>query len=151
MEPTATLRSASGKLLDRQVLHFEWRARKGDPPVASPVNNGTASAGSAAAPSTSSSSPKPALALAPLAPPLADADNAIECQSPPRPYSKNRWAWRLVDNKKCWYAGEPGMDKTKLHWSVNADHAPEPAQRNAPDPSKHIALPPAHGLISGRN
>jgi hypothetical protein len=149
MEPTATLRSASGKLLDRQVLHFEWRARKGDLPVTSPVNNGAASAGSAAAPSTSS--PKPAVALAPLAPPLADTANAIECQSSLPPYSKNRWAWRLVDNKKCWYAGEPGMDKTKLHWSANADRAPEPAQRNAPNPSKRIAVPPAHGLISGRN
>src|SRR5580765_5307013 len=37
MEPTATLRSVSGKLLDRQALHFEWRARKGDPPVTSSV------------------------------------------------------------------------------------------------------------------
>src|SRR5262249_31140591 len=133
----------------RQALHFEWRARQDDPPLTSPVNNETASAGSAAAPSTSSSSPKPALALPPLTPP--PADTAIECQSSPPPYSKNRWAWRLVDNKKCWYAGEPGMENSKLHGSANADPAPEPAQRNAPEPAKRIALPPAHGPISGRN
>jgi hypothetical protein len=151
MEPTATLRSVSGKLLDRQALHFEWRARKGDPPVTSPVNNGAASAGSAAAPSTSSSSPKPALALPPLAVPPAGTANAIECQSSPPPYSKSHWAWRLVDNKKCWYAGEPGMDKSKLHWAANADQAPAPAQRTPPEPAKRIALPPAHGPISGRN
>jgi hypothetical protein len=147
MEPTATLRSANGKLLDRQDLHFEWRAD--DRPVISAVNNGTAST-EAAAPSTSSSSPKPALALPPLAPPPADTANGIECQSSPPPNSKNRWAWRLVDNKKCWYAGEHGMDKSKLHWAANADQAPEPGERNVP-PAKRIALPPAHGPISGRN
>jgi len=151
MKPTATLRSVSGELLDRQALHFEWRARKGDPPVTSPVNNGAASAGSAAAPSTSSSSPKPALARPPLAVPPAGTANAIECQSSPPPYSKSHWAWRLVDNKKCWYAGEPGMDKSKLHWAANADQAPAPAQRTPPEPAKRIALPPAHGPISGRN
>ena len=89
MEPTATLRSASGKLLDRQVLHFEWRARQADPPVTNQVNNETASVRSAAAPSTSSSSLKPALGLPPLTSP--SADSAIECQSSPPPYSKNRW------------------------------------------------------------
>jgi hypothetical protein len=132
MEPTATLRSADGKLLDRQVLHFEWRASKGDPPVTRSANNGTASAGSAAARSTSLSLPKPALAVPPLAPTRADASDAIECQSSPPTHSKNRWAWRLVDNRKCWYAGEPGIDKSKLHWPANPDQVLEPARRTAP-------------------
>jgi hypothetical protein len=150
IETIATLRAASGELLDRQALRFEWRAREANPPVTSPVNNGIASAGSAAAPSTSPSSPKPILALPPLTAPLAGTD-AIECQSSPPPYNKNHWAWRLIDNKKCWYAGEPGMDKSKLHWAVNAHQTPEPTQRIAPKPAKGIALPPSHGPISGRN
>ena len=62
----------------------------------------------------------------------AGVANAIECQSSPAPSNKNQWAWRLIDNKKCWYAGEPGMDKSKLHWAADADRAPEPAQRTAP-------------------
>jgi hypothetical protein len=71
MEPTATLRSASGKLLDRQGLHFEWRARKDEPSDKSPgetTNSGTASVGTAATP-TVSSPPQPALALKPPASP----------------------------------------------------------------------------------
>ena len=69
----------------------------------------------------------------------AGVANAIECQSSPAPSNKNQWAWRLIDNKKCWYAGEPGMDKSKLHWAADADRAPEPAQRTAPDPPKRAA------------
>src|SRR6516162_322330 len=73
MEPTAALRSASGKLLDRQALHFEWRARKGEPSDKSPgetTNSETASVGTAAAtPTVSSSPPQPALALPPPASP----------------------------------------------------------------------------------
>jgi hypothetical protein len=69
----------------------------------------------------------------------ASAAHAIECQSSPSPSNKNQWAWRLIDNKKCWYTGEPGMDKSKLHWAADADRAPEPAQRTAPDPPKRTA------------
>ena len=28
---------------------------------------------------------------------------------------------------------ESSMDKSKLHWAANADRAPEPAQRSAPE------------------
>ena len=62
----------------------------------------------------------------------AGAANAIECQSSPAPSNKIHWAWRLIDNKKCWYTGESGMDKSNLHWAADADRAPDPAQRTAP-------------------
>jgi hypothetical protein len=48
IETTVTLRSASGKLLDRQALHFEWRASKGAPsdqPPRETTNYETASPG----------------------------------------------------------------------------------------------------------
>jgi hypothetical protein len=73
IETTATLRSASGKLLDRQALHFEWRASKSEPsdqPPRETANYETASPGVAAAtPSASASSRPPALALPPPASP----------------------------------------------------------------------------------
>jgi hypothetical protein len=71
----------------------------------------------------------------------AGTANAIKCQSAPVPSNKS--AWRLIDNKKCWYAGEPGMDKSKLHWAVNADRAPEPTQRAVREPAMPAALQPA--------
>jgi hypothetical protein len=73
----------------------------------------------------------------------AGTAHAIKCQSSPVPSNKSQWAWRLIDNRKCWYAGEPGMDKSKLHWAVNADRAPEPAQRAVREPAKLTALQPA--------
>ena len=73
----------------------------------------------------------------------AGSANAIKCQSSPVPSNKSQWAWRLIDNKKCWYAGEPGMDKSKLHWAVNADRAPEPTQRVVREPARLSALQPA--------
>jgi hypothetical protein len=51
------------------------------------------------------------------------AATAVECR-PSR--GGNQWAWRQIDNKKCWYAGEPGMDKSKLRWPANADPVREP-------------------------
>ena len=69
----------------------------------------------------------------------AGATNAIECQSSPEPSNKNHWAWRLIDNKKCWYTAESGMDKSNLHWAADADRAPEQPLGAAPDPPKRTA------------
>jgi len=73
----------------------------------------------------------------------AGTADAIECQSAPPSSDKGHWAWRLIDDKKCWYAGEPGMDKSKLHWAANANRAPEPAQRTAPEPAQRTTPQPA--------
>jgi len=85
---------------------------------------------------------RPILIIAGLLISAGTAD-AIECQSSPPASNKGHWAWRLVDDKKCWYAGEPGMDKSKLHWAANANWTPEPVQRNAPEPAERMTLQPA--------
>jgi hypothetical protein len=79
IETTATLRSANGKLLDRQALYFEWRARNdkaSDQPPRESIYHETASPGAAAATPSASSSPRPSvLALPPLAsPPTSPPD-----------------------------------------------------------------------------
>ena len=28
------------------------------------------------------------------------------------------WSWRLVDGKKCWYRGMPGLSKSSLQWAA---------------------------------
>jgi hypothetical protein len=66
---------------------------------------------------------------------LGSAADAIDCQSS-RPANKSHWAWRLIDNKKCWYAGEPGMEKSKLRWPVHLDRSPDlPRASRAAAPS----------------
>jgi len=58
------------------------------------------------------------------------------------------WSWRMIDDRKCWYEGRPGLSKDLLEWSAEApvakpqagaapaaDAAPAtvaPAKRHAP-------------------
>jgi hypothetical protein len=74
---------------------------------------------------------------------LAGTANAMECQSSAPISNRTHWAWRLIDNKTCWYAGEPGMEKSKLHWSAYAHRAPKPAQRTALQPAPRTMPEPA--------
>ena len=81
IETTATLRSANGKLLDRQSLHLEWRASKDEPSDQHPretTHYETASPGEARATPSASSSPRPSvLALPPLAAPPTSLPDTV--------------------------------------------------------------------------
>jgi hypothetical protein len=62
---------------------------------------------------------------------LANNAKAIECQADMQG-GHGYWAWRLIDGRKCWYEGAPGMDKSLLHW---------PAQSNREaDQGSHVKL-----------
>ena len=52
--------------------------------------------------------------------------HAVDCQSDKG--SGYPWSWRLIDGKRCWYKGNPGMDKKLLRWAENTP-APAPAAR----------------------
>jgi hypothetical protein len=58
---------------------------------------------------------------------------AIECQlsKGARGY---HWAWREIDGRRCWYEGERGMAKSKLHWFA-PPHAAEPRSTGPSIPS----------------
>jgi hypothetical protein len=45
---------------------------------------------------------------------------AIECQTNVQA-GNGRWAWRLIDGRRCWYRGASGIDKSLLHWSAAED------------------------------
>src|SRR5437764_12818497 len=51
---------------------------------------------------------------------LSGAAHAIECQSAAPSSNRSHWSWRLIDGKKCWYVGPPGIDKSKLSWAAMA-------------------------------
>jgi len=58
---------------------------------------------------------------------------AIEC-SVARPSSTQAyWSWRLIDGRKCWYAGKTMISKSLLQWPAKAsvpakaDTTPAPA------------------------
>jgi hypothetical protein len=69
--------------------------------------------------------------------------HAIECQ-----LSKGvrgyHWAWREIDGRRCWYEGERGTAKSKLHWPAQP-HAAQPRSTgpSIPSPtSADLALSP---------
>ena len=40
---------------------------------------------------------------------------AIECAAEAQSRTAY-WSWRIIDGKRCWYPGRPGMSKANLHW-----------------------------------
>jgi hypothetical protein len=48
------------------------------------------------------------------APPQVAARNGTACQAAAG--SGGHWAWRMIDGRKCWYEGKPGMSKDHLRW-----------------------------------
>ena len=44
------------------------------------------------------------------------ASAAIECRAEVPPAAREYWSWRIIDGKRCWYPGRPGMNKANLRW-----------------------------------
>lgn len=62
--------------------------------------------------------------------------HAIECRS--EKGSGYPWAWRLIDGKRCWYKGKPGMDKKLLRWAENPS-VPAASRSAAKSVSKSVS------------
>jgi hypothetical protein len=61
-----------------------------------------------------------AACIAALAPTGAANAKAMEC-SVARPSSaQGYWSWRLIDGRKCWYAGKTMISKSLLQWPAKA-------------------------------
>jgi hypothetical protein len=75
---------------------------------------------------------------------LTTSAAAIECRTAKPAGAPEWWSWREVDGRRCWYAGRPGMDKTKLHWAQPASTAAAaPADAGPPPPPVVTNPPPA--------
>lgn len=53
----------------------------------------------------------------------------------------DRWAWRIVDARKCWYPGRAGMDKRRLHWPRQRHDAAPPLPPGDLEPKAVKAYP----------
>jgi hypothetical protein len=61
-----------------------------------------------------------AACIAVLMPTGAANAKAMEC-SVARPSSaQGYWSWRLIDGRKCWYAGKTMVSKSLLQWPAKA-------------------------------
>jgi len=65
-------------------------------------------------------------ALIPIGMLTAQAKAQIkECRASPSK-AQGHWSWRLIDGRKCWYAGKTVISKSSLRWPAAA-----PAQAKA--------------------
>ena len=57
---------------------------------------------------------------------------AVECSAARPSNAQSYWSWRLIDGRKCWYAGKTMISKSLLQWpakaSVQAKADPAPAR-----------------------
>src|SRR5271166_5627419 len=58
------------------------------------------------------------------------------------PSAHSFWSWRLIDGRKCWYEGKPGLSKSLLEWpaqaSVQTASGGEPASSPTERPSNPL-------------
>ena len=58
--------------------------------------------------------------LVPTVVPMAQAKAPIrECSASPGK-TQGHWSWRLIDGRKCWYAGKAVIAKASLRWPATA-------------------------------
>jgi hypothetical protein len=57
--------------------------------------------------------------------------SAFECRTEVPSGAAQYWSWRIIDGRKCWYPGRPGMSKANLHWPKAGE--PTTGQSRAPE------------------
>ena len=62
-----------------------------------------------------------------LVPINAPAAQIKECRATVPAKAQGHWSWRLIDGRKCWYAGKTVIPKSALRWPATT-----PAQAKAP-------------------
>lgn len=58
----------------------------------------------------------------------APAAYAVECSAARPSNAHGYWSWRLIDGRKCWYAGKTMISKTLLRWPAAAAAVPVQAK-----------------------
>jgi len=61
-----------------------------------------------------------AACIAALMPTGVATAKAIECSVARQSSTHTYWSWRLIDGRKCWYAGKTMISKSLLQWPAKA-------------------------------
>jgi hypothetical protein len=82
-----------------------------------------------------------------LIPINAPAAQIRECRAAVPAKAQGHWSWRLIDGRKCWYAGKTVIAKSSLRWPAAAQaKAPAEAQAKVLVRQKAEATPLSVGL-----
>jgi hypothetical protein len=63
------------------------------------------------------------IALLSIDVPIAQAKQQCSVAAPLDPHGQ-WWSYRLIDGRKCWYEGKPGLSKSLLEWPTEASAGP---------------------------
>src|SRR5271168_932679 len=77
-------------------------------------------------------------ALSPTEFPTAQAKQQCSDAMPANPQG-SWWSYRLIDGRKCWYEGKPGLSKSLLEWPNEASAQPASGEEivsTAPEESR---------------
>ena len=72
--------------------------------------------------------------VATLVPLSAPAAQVRQCSAAVPKSAKGHWSWRMIDGRKCWYAGKSVISRSSLRWPAAA-----PAQATAEAAAKAAA------------
>src|SRR5438874_10351125 len=67
-----------------------------------------------------------------------------ECSASPSKV-QGHWSWRLIDGRKCWYAGKTVIAKSSLQWAAAA-----PAQAKADAAAVSVATEKRSGAMNAQ-
>lgn len=79
-----------------------------------------------------------------LIPLNAPAAQIKECRAAVPAKAQGHWSWRLIDGRKCWYAGKTVIAKSALRWPATAQakaRAPAEVQAKALTQDRAEAAP----------
>ena len=62
-------------------------------------------------------------AFSPVAVPYAQAKQQCNLAMPSNLHS-GWWSYRIIDGRKCWYEGKPGLSKSLLEWPSETSSQP---------------------------
>ena len=90
-----------------------------------------------------------------LIPINAPAAQIKECRAAVPAKAQGHWSWRLIDGRKCWYAGKTMISKSLLQWpvktSVQAKADPKPAPTAVPTEKRSDPLEAQARLLEYAN
>ena len=72
---------------------------------------------------------------------IAQAKQQCSAAMPSNPQG-HWWSYRLIDGRKCWYEGKPGLSKSLLEWPVEVSAPPASGEEVASTPLNSQAWAP---------
>jgi hypothetical protein len=62
----------------------------------------------------------------------------LDCHPEYPGYTGDLWSWRMIEGRKCWYAGPRKLPKERLRWAKPREEEPPTWIVNPPPPAAPV-------------